>query len=52
MMSSLSAVAWIERSVRFKWKPQMFEVYTVRERGGGLVSRVQECGKELREGAG
>ena len=29
MMSSLSAAAWIERSVRLEWRPWMFEVHTV-----------------------
>ena len=32
MMSGLSAVAWIERSVRLKRRPRLFEVHTARDR--------------------
>ena len=30
IMAGLSAAAWLERSVRLEWKPQMFEVHTVK----------------------
>ena len=33
-MSGLSVATWMERSVRFERRPQIFEVQTVNEEGG------------------
>ena len=51
MSTVLSAASWIDGAVRLEHRPRMFEVHTVRVRGGGAAGRVQECRKEQVESA-